>query len=125
MPQTRIFLSHSTQDNEWCRPLVETLKTNGFDVWYDEQGLTGGAAWVETLQREVQARDVFIVVLTPDAWTSPWVQEEVQLAIATRRMILPLLRKTTQLGGFLVTRQWIDATALDPVVAAQRIIGAL
>lgn len=125
MPQTRIFLSHSTQDNEWCRPLVATLKSSGFDVWYDEQGLTGGTAWVQTLQREVQARDVFIVVLSPEAWASPWVQEEVQLAIATRRMILPILHKATNVGGFLVTRQWIDATSLDPEVTAQRIVGAL
>lgn len=125
MPQTRIFLSHSTQDNEWCRPLVATLKANGFDVWYDEQGLTGGSAWVETLQGEVQARDVFIVILSPEAWSSPWVQEEVQLAIATRRMILPVLHKPTQVGGFLMTRQWIDATSLDPQTTAQRIVGAL
>lgn len=53
MPATRIFVSHSSQDNPWCRPFVETLKANGFDVWYDEQGLSGGAAWVDTLQREV------------------------------------------------------------------------
>jgi len=64
---TRIFVSHSTQDNEWCRSLVAALKAAGNDVWYDEQGLTGGTTWVETLQREVQARDVFVVVLTPEA----------------------------------------------------------
>jgi formylglycine-generating enzyme required for sulfatase activity len=124
-PSTRIFVSHSTQDNSWCRPFVETLKRDGFDVWYDEQGLSGGAAWVETLQSEVQARDVFVLVLSPDSWASPWVQEEVQLAIATRRTILPIMHKTTNVQGFLLTRQWIDAVDLDPAITAQRVIGAL
>lgn len=125
MSATRLFVSHSTQDNLWCRPFVETLKRNGFDVWYDEQGLSGGAAWVETLQREVQTRDVLILVLSPEAWASPWVQEEVQLAIATRRTIVPVMHNATNVAGFLLTRQWIDAVALDPVASAQRVIGAL
>ena len=125
MSAARIFVSHSTQDNPWCRPFVETLKANGFDVWYDEQGLSGGVAWVDTLQREVQERDVLVVVLSPDSWASQWVQEEVQLAIATRRTILPVMYKATQVGGFLLTRQWVDAVDLEPAAAAQRVTGAL
>ena len=27
MPATRLFVSHSTQDNEWCRPFIATLKS--------------------------------------------------------------------------------------------------
>jgi hypothetical protein len=122
---TRLFVSHSTQDNEWCRSLVAALKAAGNDVWYDEQGLTGGATWVETLQREVQARDVFVVVLTPEAWASPWVQEEVRLALATRRTILPVMLKPTAVEGFLLTRQWVDVSALDPQAGVQRVLEAL
>jgi formylglycine-generating enzyme required for sulfatase activity len=125
MPATRVFVSHSTQDNDWCRPLVTALTNSGLDVWYDERGLTGGAVWVETLQRELQARDVFVLILSPDAWGSAWVQEEVQLALATRRTILPVLHKSTAVGGFLLTRQWIDVIGLDASAAAQRILAAL
>lgn len=125
MPAIRVFVSHSSQDNVWCRPFVEALKANGFDVWYDEQGLSGGAAWVNTLQCEVQERDVLVLVLSPEAWASHWVQEEVQLAIATQRTILPVLHKTTQVDGFLLTRQWVKAVDLEPAAAAQRVTGAL
>ena len=38
-----IFVSHAHQDNAWCRPFVEALKSLGLDVWYDEKGLQGGA----------------------------------------------------------------------------------
>ena len=121
MPFPQIFLSHSSQDNVWCHTLVAALQTSGFDVWYDEQGLTGGTEWVHALQHEVQARSVFIPVLTPDAWNSRWVQEEIQLAIATQRTILPILLKPTTVEGFLVTRQWIDAVGKDGLPIAMQI----
>lgn len=125
MGATTVFVSHSSQDNEWCRPFVRTLQANGFDVWYDEQGLSGGSAWVEALQREVQARDVFVLVVTPDSIASQWCQEEIQLAMATRRTVLPVLAKPAQVGGFLLTRQWVDAIGVAPEAAAQRVSGAL
>jgi TIR domain-containing protein len=99
MANTRLFVSHSTQDNAWCRELVAALKAAGYDIWYDEQGLTGGAVWIETLQREVQARDVFVFVLTPDSWASPWCQEELRLALSTQRTILPVMLKQTPVEG--------------------------
>lgn len=125
MAQAPIFVSHSHQDNEWCRPLVAALKAVGYDVWYDETGLTGGAAWVADIQREVQARDVFLIVLTPEAWASHWVQDELQLAIATRRRILPVLLRNTQVDGFLLTTQWVTVIGDEPQVAARSIIMAI
>ncbi len=122
---TRLFVSHSSQDNAWCRELVATLAGAGLDAWYDERGLSGGANWVNTLQSELQARDVFLLILTPDAWASQWVQEEVQLALATRRTILPVLHLPTNVGGFLLTRQWIDVVGLPGNLAAQRVLAAL
>lgn len=127
MPQTRIFCSHSSQDNAWCRELVVALQGAGadLDIWYDEQGLTGGAVWVQTLQRELQARDVFLLIVSPDSWNSTWVQEEIQLALATRRTILPVLHKPADVGGFLLTRQWVDVIGLDAPAAARKVLAAL
>jgi tetratricopeptide (TPR) repeat protein len=123
--QTRIFVSHSHKDNEWCCAFVATLKAVGYDVWYDETGLAGGDAWVATIQREVQGRGVFIVILTPEAWASQWVQDEVQLAMATRRRILPVLLRNTQVDGFLLAMQWVTVIGEEPQVAARSVILAI
>lgn len=125
MAAVRVFVSHSHQDNEWCRPMVAALKAVGYDVWYDETGLKGGAAWVAEIQREVQARDVFLLVLTPEAWASQWVQDELQLAIATRRRILPVLLRNTQVDGFILTIQWVTVIGEEPQTAARAIIKAI
>ena len=99
MSATRLFVSHSSQDNDWCRPFVAALTSAdpSLDVWYDEHGLSGGSAWVQTLQQELQARDVVVLILTPDSLASQWVQEEMQLALATRRTILPVMHKPSNL----------------------------
>ncbi len=127
MPATRLFVSHSSQDNDWCRPFVAALTTAdpSLDVWYDEHGLSGGSAWVQTLQQELQARDVVVLILTPDSLASQWVQEEMQLALATRRTILPVMHKPSNLSGFLLTRQWVDVVDLAPEDAARKVLTAL
>lgn len=125
MGSESVFISHSTQDNVWCRTFVSALAAEGFDVWYDEQGLTGGTAWVTTLQREVQTRPIFIPILTPQAWDSRWVQEEIQLAIATQRTIVPVMLQPTQLSGFLMTRQWVDGIGKEGHVVAHQMAAIL
>lgn len=125
MAQVRIFVSHSSHDNVWCRPFADALKAVGYDVWYDETGLQGGAAWVASIQHEVETRDVFLLVLTPEAWESKWVQDELQLAIATRRRVLPVLLRNTQVSGFLLTTQWITVIGEEPQAAARTAIMAV
>ena len=127
MPATRLFVSHSTQDNDWCRPFIATMKSAdpSLDIWYDEYGLSGGTEWVQTLQKELQARDVVVLILSPEALASQWVGEEIQLAIATRKTLLPVMHKPTNISGFLLTRQWVDVVGLAPEDAARKVLTAL
>src|SRR6185312_8594092 len=127
MPATRLFVSHSTQDNDWCRPFIAAMKSAdpGLDIWYDEYGLSGGTEWVQTLQKELQARDVVVLILSPEALASQWVGEEIQLAIATRKTLLPVMHKPTNISGFLLTRQWVDVVGLAPEEAARKVLTAL
>jgi hypothetical protein len=69
-PARKMFVSHSHTDNEFCRAFVAALREQGMDVWYDEQGLSAGAAWVGRIQQELESREVFVLVATPAAWAS-------------------------------------------------------
>lgn len=124
MPEAKptAFVSHSHNDNGWCRPFVQTLYDAGVDVWYDEKGLSGGAEWMAQIEDQLQQRDFFLLVLTPDAWASDWVQREIRLATITRRIIIPLMVKTTPISGFLLTVQYVPCEAISEHVAAQRVI---
>lgn len=113
MTLTHIFVSHSHADDDWCRCFVDALRALGYDVWYDKEGIAGGALWLPTIQRELQSRDVFIVVLSPQAVASEWVDQEVQLAIASRKHIVPVMHRTASIEGFLGLRQWVDVVGQD------------
>ncbi len=126
MAAPRVFVSHSHQDNDWCREFVAALQAAGWDVWYDEKGLSGGATWVATIQRELQAREIFLLILTPEAWVSHWVQEELNLAFVTRRTVVPVLhQETPDVSGFLLGRQWIRVVGLPGAAAAQWVIAEI
>ncbi len=73
--QHRIFISHSHIDNEFGTRLTQDLQGTLGDesaVWYDVLGgLRGGDNWWEKIVEELTARNVFIVVLSPEAVASP------------------------------------------------------
>jgi hypothetical protein len=46
-------------------------------VWYDARGgLQGGDTWWPKIVKELTERNVFILLLSPDAMKSKWVNDE-------------------------------------------------
>lgn len=80
----RVFVSHSHADNAFCRRLVKSLTDAGLKVWYDEESL-GAGHLAEIIERELGQADTYIIVLSPAALASPWVQDERQAAWDLRR----------------------------------------
>ncbi len=73
MTQPRVFISHSDRDSYWFGRFVETLQQASLDIWYDKGGLHAGAEWIKTIEHEIQTRDIFLLVITPQSWASQWV----------------------------------------------------
>jgi tetratricopeptide (TPR) repeat protein len=130
----RVFISHSSIDNAFGLQLAADLAQRLEDdtaVWYDasSEGLMGGDEWQTRIQLELTERNVFIVILSPDALLSPWVAHEIRAALAqavgSRKVLIPVLhRSTEQVPPFLAAYQWISFLpsrdyheALDELVA--------
>src|SRR6266571_6881572 len=84
-PGHHIFVSHSHLDNDFGTKLAQDLRGVLKDeqaVWYDVLGgLHGGVTWWEKIVEELTARDVFLLVLSPDAMNSLWVRREIDMAL--------------------------------------------
>jgi tetratricopeptide (TPR) repeat protein len=84
MSSQRIFVSHSHHDNVFTLRLVEDLRRvlgDEIAVWYDAKGgLHGGDAWWKKIMQEIRSRPVFIIILSPKAADSSWVNSEIDLA---------------------------------------------
>jgi len=94
MAQMRVFVSHSWWDKAACDALVSVLRRAGADVWYDEHNL-GAGQLLDEIQHEVDARPIFIVLLSKAAFASSWVRRETIWAFnlynrKPHRLILPV-----------------------------------
>jgi TolB-like protein/Tfp pilus assembly protein PilF len=56
-----IFLSYKTEDRARVKPLVDAFIAEDLSVWWDLQ-VEGGAAWRETIERELEAAACVVVV---------------------------------------------------------------
>jgi TIR domain len=80
----RVFVSHSHEDNDYCRALVLGLRQSGLAVWYDEHNL-GWGQLRQTIDRELQDCQHFVAILSPAAVASDWVNMEIDAALAQWR----------------------------------------
>src|SRR5690348_15001974 len=109
--QHRIFVSHSHLDNNFVTKLAQNLRRVLSDetaVWYDVLGLHGGETWWDKILEELTARDVFMLVLSPDAMSSRWVRLEINTALNEGKFILPLLYRDCTIRADLKTIQTIS-----------------
>lgn len=61
-----LFISHATEDKkDFVRPLVESLKKNNIEVWYDEISLNVGDSLRESIDKGLSKSRFGLVVLSP------------------------------------------------------------
>lgn len=100
MPEMKAFVSHSHshQDDQFGHVLVTALREAGVDVWYGSHDLLSGQI-IETVERELRRRPVFLLILSLAALSSSWVKDECKWAYELlrydpTRLILPVLAGT-------------------------------
>src|SRR5262249_52805841 len=74
------FVSHSHDDADFCSAFASELRTQGFDVWYDEHNLGAGSIRSE-IEAVLTSCEHFVVILSPAAVASDWVNAEIDAAL--------------------------------------------
>ena len=85
-----IFISYSHKDTEYAHGLANNLQKTGLKIWIDER-LDYGSQWPQEIQKQLDACDAFIIIMTPRSFASEWVQSELQRAKRKLKPIFPLL----------------------------------
>lgn len=85
-----IFISYSHKDAQYAHWLADSLQAQGFNVWIDAR-LDYGSHWPLELQKQLDACDAFLLIMSPNSYASEWVQNELQRAMRKRKPIFPLL----------------------------------
>ncbi len=129
----RVFVSHhhSPDEDRFTARLVADLEAAGADVWVDTAGIASDD-FVKKISEGLTGRQWLVLVMTPEAVASPWVQREVNAALnehtAGRMLgVLPLMMQPCQeqnLPMLWRTLYRYDATR-DYVTARNGILQAL
>ena len=130
----RVFISHSSADNAFGRELARRLRLalgSEDAVFYDadagllaDAGLVGGDTWLDQLQHEIAERNVFVLLLSPAAFASPWVTKELRLALrqavsVAGKVLIPVLHQNTEVWPFLADYQivrFVPTAPIDPPI---------
>jgi formylglycine-generating enzyme required for sulfatase activity len=95
--QVRVFVSHhhSPEEDAFTARLVADLEAAGADVWVDNARITSDD-FIKKINEGLTGRQWLVLVMTPDALRSPWVQAEVNAALLQVRQgrmmgVIPLV----------------------------------
>lgn len=75
----KIFLSYASADREGAHEIAEALRDEGHDVY-------PAAHWPEDVHAALKRADAFVVLLSPAAVDSLYVNEEIKQALVAERL---------------------------------------
>lgn len=107
MAVPRVFISHASADAAFANHLADDLRRQGADCWLDSSHL-GAGDFVARINAALAGRDQVILVLTPAAIQSQWVNREVSAAIVRENqgLMRPMI---------VVMAQPCDPSAIPPL----------
>jgi hypothetical protein len=108
---SHVFISYSRDDGDMMRRVRDTLAAEGMTIWIDEHLTAGTPSWRAEIEKAIENASAMIVLLSPTAKRSEWVNNEIAYAQAHEIAIFPLLvrgddRDAVPLG--LITAQRVD-----------------
>lgn len=108
----KAFLSYSTRDKRLAGELRDLLSTAGIDLFLAHHTLAPSTEWRQEIKRQIASREVFVLLLTKNFHSSKWADQEVGMAIAQRKTILPL-QFPVRPYGFTSDYQAISVTDVE------------
>lgn len=106
-----IVLIASRKDARAMRKVYTDLEEADFTVWSDEDMDQGSPEWEQFIRHAIKNSECVVVLLSPNAAESQWVEESISYARLNRQMIFVALfegelRRSTPLG--LKVEQYAD-----------------
>lgn len=95
---SHLFISYSRSDLDFARYLRASLEAESFRVWMDEKQLSAGMDWWGEIEASIDSCAAFVVIMSPEARDSVFVQNEILRAIDQKKPIFPVLLSGKSFG---------------------------
>lgn len=85
-PLVDVFISYARSDEEIARNLAETLRSEGFEVWFDTS-IYAGANWRSLLLTTLSSAKAVLVLWSQNSVKRRWVLKEAKIAMTAQRLV--------------------------------------
>jgi hypothetical protein len=108
-----LFLSYAVADREFAERLAVGLTHLGHTVWFDTWEIAAGEVLTTRIDAGLARSEYLIVVLSPAALSSPWVERELGVAlydeiVEQRQRVLPVIVADCRPPPLLRAKRTID-----------------
>lgn len=98
----KVFISYSTKDLSRVEQVRRILDDTSMNVFFAEHSVMPGESLKTKIISAIKSCDVFLLLCSKSSKESEWVQQEVGIATAEGKAIIPIfLEPDLQLPGFL------------------------
>ncbi|MBT0608672.1 toll/interleukin-1 receptor domain-containing protein [Aequorivita echinoideorum] len=117
----KIFISYSRRDTAYVSTLVEALRKQGFEVWFDKNIRTG-TDWDDTIEEELKRADAVVLILSKTSVESENVKDEISYAIGLDKPVNPIKIEDCDVPMRLARKQFVDFTVMGPELGFERLV---
>jgi len=108
-----IFISYRTTHSDWVQILAHNLKDQGYSIFLDQWELIAGKSFPTQIHNALINSKCAILIATPDAAESGWVQEELDLMLDRANssedfFFIPVIMGVFPDLPFIKTKQMVD-----------------
>ena len=86
----RLFISYAHADKKFVHQLADELERYNVDVWIDRE-IAYGTNWDETIDKQLKACDVMLVIATPESMDSSYVTYEWSYFLGSDKAVYPFV----------------------------------
>jgi len=115
------FISYARTDKELVRQLHGGLTARGRDLWVDWEDIHPSEAFMQAIERAIEAANVFVFVISPDSVRSTVCGHELKHAVAQGKKLVPVVCREVAsdlVPPPLAALNWIFAREPDDLVMA-------
>ncbi|MBK5212530.1 MAG: toll/interleukin-1 receptor domain-containing protein [Flavobacteriaceae bacterium] len=124
MSAKKIFISYSRRDTDYVKSLVDALRKQGFEVWFDNNIRTG-TDWDDTIESELKKADAIVLILSKTSVASDNVKDEISYAIGLDKPVSPIKIEECDVPMRLARKQFVDFTAMGHEAGFERLVNDL
>jgi hypothetical protein len=126
-PRLEVFLSHATRDFESVALVRRQIEALGVDVYLAEYDPKPGTSIAAKVEAALVGCHVFVVLITDLSANSAYVQQEVGIARANGKIIIPIVAKGVDRSrlGLLSEVECLELDLAEPAAAMASVSASL